>query len=175
MKPRNGSALTPKTHFKGLSFMSYALRRSKASYRCVVWFGRSFDFTNMSLIYTSMVISPMMGRAISPMVSVVAPLNPDKIMPAELSLSSRTFICLTAGSCSKLATLPGSTSTLCTSKLLMHKISTSALWCGVMTLDGLIGGKDMGPSISCIAPMLSRVLMVFTRARTMVAHSSFFL
>ena len=35
MKPRNRPALTLKAHFEGLSFMSYALRSSKASYRCV--------------------------------------------------------------------------------------------------------------------------------------------
>ena len=35
MKPKNRSTLTLKAHFKGLSFMSYALRRSKASCRCV--------------------------------------------------------------------------------------------------------------------------------------------
>ena len=56
MKTRNGPALTLKAHFEGFSFMSYALRRSKASCRCVVWFGRSYDFTNMSSIYTSMVL-----------------------------------------------------------------------------------------------------------------------
>ena len=97
------------------------------------------------------------------MVSVVSPLNPDKILPAELSLSSRTFIFLKVGSCNKSTALPGSTGTLCTSKLLMHKVSTSASWCEVMTLDGLIGGKDMGPSTGCIALLLSGVLMLFTR------------
>ena len=35
MKPKNRPALTPKAHFKGLNFIPYALRRSKASYRCV--------------------------------------------------------------------------------------------------------------------------------------------
>ena len=50
------TALTPKTHFDGLSFMSYALRSSKASCRCVAWFGRSLDFTNISSMYTSMVL-----------------------------------------------------------------------------------------------------------------------
>ena len=35
MKPKNQPALNLKEHFKGLSFMSYALRRSKASYRRV--------------------------------------------------------------------------------------------------------------------------------------------
>ena len=97
------------------------------------------------------------------MVSVVAPLNPDKVLPAELSLSSGNFICLKAGSCNKSTALLGSTSTLCTSKLLMHKVSTSRSWCGVMTLDGLMGGKDMGSSTGYIALLLSEVLMVFTR------------
>ena len=109
------------------------------------------------------------------MVSVVALLNPNKILPAELSLSSGTFIYLKAGSCNRSAALPRSTSTLCTSKLLMHKVSTSASWYGVMTLDGLMGGKDMGPSTGCIALPLSGVLMVFTRARTVAACSSFLL
>ena len=95
------------------------------------------------------------------MVSVVAPLNSEKILSAELSLSRGTFICLKAGSYNKLVVLPGSTSTLSTSTLLMHKVSTSASWCGVITLDGLMGGKDMGSSTSCIALLLSEVLMVF--------------
>ena len=50
MKPKNQPALTPKAHFKGLSFMLYAIKRSKASYRCIVWFGRSFDCTSISSI-----------------------------------------------------------------------------------------------------------------------------
>ena len=94
-------------------------------------------------------------RAISPTVSVVALLKPDKIMPVELSLSSGTFICLKSRSCNKSVALPGSTSTLCTLKLLMHKVSTSASWCGVRTLDGLMGGKDIGLSTGCIAMLLS--------------------
>ena len=98
------------------------------------------------------------------MVSVVAPLNLDKILQAELSLSSDTCICLKVGSCNKSAALPGSTGTLCTSKLLMHKVRTSASWCGVITLDGLMGGKDIGLSIGCITSLLFEVLMVFTRA-----------
>ena len=106
---------------------------------------------------------------------MVAPLNQDKIRLAELSLLSGTCICLKAGSCNKSAALPGSTSTLCISKLLMHKVSTSASWCGVITLDGLMGGKNMGPSTNCIALLLSGVLMVFTRARTVAARGSFFL
>ena len=93
------------------------------------------------------------------MVSVVVPLNPEKILSVELSLSSRTFICLKARSYNKSVALPGSTSTLCTSTLLMHKVSTSASWCGVITLDGLIGGKDMEPSTGYITLLLSRVLM----------------
>ena len=109
------------------------------------------------------------------MVRVVAPLNPDKILPVGKSLSSGTFICLKAGSCNRSAALPESTSTLCASKLSMHKVSTSASWCGVMTLDGLMGGKDMGSSTGYIALLLSGVLMVFTRVRTMVARSSFLL
>ena len=56
MKPKNRPTLTLKAHFKGLSFIPYALRRSKASCRCVVWFGRSFDFTSILSIYTSMVL-----------------------------------------------------------------------------------------------------------------------
>ena len=79
------------------------------------------------------------------MVSVVAPLNLDKILLAELSLSSGTFICHKAKRCNRSVVLPGSTSTPCTSKLLMHKVSISASWCGVMTLDGLMGGKYIGP------------------------------
>ena len=96
-------------------------------------------------------------------------------MPVELSLSSGTFIYLKAGSCNRSAALLGSTRTLCTSKLLMQKVSTSASWCGVMTLDGLMGGKDMGSLIGNIALPLSGVLMVFTRVRTMAALSSFLL
>ena len=98
------------------------------------------------------------------MVSVVAQLIPDKILPTELSLSNGTFHYLKAGSYSRSAALLRSTSTLCASKMLMLKVSISASWCGVMTLDGLMGGKDMGSSISCIALPLSGVLMVFTRA-----------
>ena len=51
--------------------------------------------------------------------------------------------------------LPWSTSTLCTSKSLIHRVSTSVSWCRVMTLDGLTGGKDIGPSIDWIALLLS--------------------
>ena len=88
-----------------------------------------------------------MGRAMFPIVTVVAPLIPDRILLAELSLSKEMFICLKAGSCNRLIALPGSTSTWCTSKSLIHRVSTSTSWCGVMTLDGFIGAKDIGPSI----------------------------
>ena len=81
------------------------------------------------------------GRVMSPIVTVVTPLKPDRILPIELSLSKEMFIFLNAGNCNR------STSTLCTSKSLIYKVSTSASWCGIMTLDELIGGKDMGSSI----------------------------
>ena len=83
----------------------------------------------------------------SPIVTVVAPLKTNMILLAELSLSKVMFNCLNAGSCNRSAAQPGSTSTLCTSKSLIHKVITSASWCGVMTLDGLMGENDMGPSI----------------------------
>ena len=34
IKPRNRSGLTPKAHFKGLSFIPYSLRRSNVCWRC---------------------------------------------------------------------------------------------------------------------------------------------
>ena len=95
-------------------------------------------------------------------VIVVAPLNRDRILLAELSLSKEIFICLKVGSCNRLAALPGSTSTLCTSKSLIHRVSTSASWCRVMTLDGLRRGKDIGLSIGWIALLLSGMWIVFT-------------
>ena len=52
----------------------------------------------------------------SPIVTMDASLKPDRILPTELSLSKEIFICLKVGSCNILAVLPGSTSTLCTSK-----------------------------------------------------------
>ena len=86
-------------------------------------------------------------RAMSSIVVVVVLLKLERIMPAELNLSKEMFIYLKASSCNRSIALPGSTSTLCTSKLLIHKVSTSASWCGVMTLDGLTRGKDIGSSI----------------------------
>ena len=75
----------------------------------------------------------------SPIVTVVASLNPDRILLTELSLSKEMFIYLKAGSYNRSDALLGSTNTLCTSKLLIHRVSTSASWCGVITLDGFIG------------------------------------
>ena len=82
-----------------------------------------------------------------PIVTVVAPLKPDRILPVELSLSKEMFIFLKAGSCSRSVASLWSTSTMCTSKLLIHNVSTIVSWCGLMTLDEFIGGKDIGPSI----------------------------
>ena len=98
-------------------------------------------------------------------VTVVTPLNPDRILLAELSSSKKMFICLKVGSYNRSAALLGSTSTLCTSKSLIHKVSTSASWCGVMTLDGLTEGNDIGSSIGWIVLLLFGMWMVFTRAR----------
>ena len=83
----------------------------------------------------------------SPIVTVVAPLNPYRILPVELSLLKEMFICLKEGNCNRSVALLGLTSTLCTSKSLIHRVSMSATWWGVMTLNRLIGGKDIGPSI----------------------------
>ena len=110
----------------------------------------------------------------SPIVTVVAPLNPDRILLVELSLSKAMFICLKAGCCNKSVVLPGSISTRRTSKLLIHIVSTSASWCGVMTLDGFIGGKDIRPSIGWITLLLSGTWMMFTRARTVATCNNLF-
>ena len=114
------------------------------------------------------------GRVISPIVTVVDPLKPDRTLLTELSLSKEMFVYLNTGSCNRSAALPGSTSTLYTSKSLIHKVSTSASWCEVMTLDGLIGGKDIGSSISWTSLLLSGAWMVFIRARTVAAHNNLF-
>ena len=110
----------------------------------------------------------------SPIVTMVAPLKPHMILPAKLSLSKEMFICLKAGNCNRSAALPGSTSTPCPSKSLIHKVSISASWCGVMTLEGFTGGKDIGLSIDWIAQLLSRMWMVFTRAQTLDACNNLF-
>ena len=114
------------------------------------------------------------GRALSPIVTMVTPLKPDKILRAEISLSKEMFICLKAGICNRSVMLLRSTKTLCTSKSLIHKVSTSASWCGVMTLKGFIRGKDIGPSIDWIALLLSGMWMVFTQAWTMAARKNLF-
>ena len=120
----------------------------------------------------------------SPIVTVVASLKLDKILPVELSLSKEMFICLKAGKemficlkagrCNRSAAVPGSTSTLCTSKLLTYKVSTSASWCGVMTLDRFIGGNNIRSSIGWITLLLSGTLIVFTWALTVAAHKNLF-
>ena len=91
----------------------------------------------------------------SPIVTVVALLKPDGTLLAELSLFKEMFICLKASSCNRSVSLPRSTSTLCTLKSLIHKVSTSASWCGVMTLDGLRGGKYIGSSTGSTTMLLS--------------------
>ena len=113
-------------------------------------------------------------RAMSLIMIVVALLKPDRILPAKLCLSKEMFIFLKAGRFNRSVTLPRSTSTLCTSKLLIHKVSTSASWCGVMTLDGLIRGNDIGSSIGWISLLLFGTWMVFTRARTMAVRNNLF-
>ena len=129
---------------------------------------RSSITENITYWTTSLALT---GRVMSPIVTVVAPLKPDMIMLAELSLSKEMFICLNEGSCNRSITLTGSTNTLCTSKSLIHKVSTSASWCGTMTLDRLMGGKDMGSSIGWTALLLFGVWIVFIRARMVAAHN----
>ena len=114
------------------------------------------------------------GMVMSPIVIVVAPLKTDKILPAELSVSKDMFICLNEGSCNRSAALLGSTNTLCTSKSLIHKVSTSASWCGTMTLDGLMWGKDMGSSTGWIVLLLTGAWIVFILAQTMAARNMLF-
>ena len=114
------------------------------------------------------------GRVITPIVTVVALLKPDRILPVELNLFKEMFICLNVGSFNRSVALPGSTSTLCISKSLIHKVSTSASWCGVMALNGLIKGKDIGSSIGWTAFLLSRAWMVYIRARTVAACNNLF-
>ena len=108
----------------------------------------------------------------SPIVTMVTLLNPDRTLLAELSLSKEMFICLKVGSYNWSAALPGSTSTLCISKWLIHKVSTSASWCGVMTLDELTGGNDIGSLIGWIALLLSGTWMVFTPAQAVAARNN---
>ena len=114
------------------------------------------------------------GRAMSPIVTVVTPFKPDRFLPSEFSLSKEMSIYLKVGSCNRSTALLGSTNTLCTSKSLIHKVSTNASWCGVMTLVGLTGGKDIGPSIDWTTLLLFGTWMVFTRARNVAARNDLF-
>ena len=50
IKPKIFPELTPKAHFKGLSFMSCLHSSSKVSCKCTVWSGHSLDFTSISSI-----------------------------------------------------------------------------------------------------------------------------
>ena len=90
----------------------------------------------------------------SSIVTVVTPLNPDRILPAKLSLSKEMFIFLKAGSYNRSVALPRS---MCTLKSLIHRVSTSTSWGGAITLDGLIRGNDIRPSIGLMALLLSRM------------------
>ena len=93
------------------------------------------------------------------------------VKPKQDSIN-RTQPIKSEDSCNRSIALLGSTSTTCTSKSLIHRVSTSASWCEVMTLDGLTGGKDIGSSIGWITLLLSAMWMVFTRARAVAAHNS---
>ena len=132
---------------------------------------RSSKIENKTCWITGLALT---GRVMLPIVTVVAPLKPDMILPDELSLSKDMFICLKVGKCNRSAALPRSTSTLCTSNSLIHKVSTSASWCGVITLDGFIRGNDIGSLIGWISLLLSGTWMVFTRARTVAACNNLF-
>ena len=91
------------------------------------------------------------GSMISPSVVVVAPLKLERIRPTEFNICEESFTWLKAGSCNNSAALLGSTSTLCTSKPLIPRVSTSASKWGTMTLFGFIGGNDMGSSICLVS------------------------
>ena len=62
----------------------------------------------------------------SPSVVVVAPLKPERTHLTKFNIVEESFIWLKAGSCNKSVALVGSTSTLCTSKPLIQRVSTSA-------------------------------------------------
>ena len=62
----------------------------------------------------------------SPSVVVVTPLKPERIRLAEFNIPEESFIWLKAGNYKNSVALLGSTSTLCTSKSLIHKVSISA-------------------------------------------------
>ena len=101
------------------------------------------------------------------------PVKPEQDSGNRTQPVKEIFIFLKAGNYNRLTVLPGLTCTLCTSKSLIHRVSTSASWCGVMTLDGLTSGNDIGSSISWIALLLSGTWMVFTIARVMATRNSF--
>ena len=92
------------------------------------------------------------GSVTFPSAVVVALLKPERFCPTEFSMQKESFICMKAGSYSKSGALPESTSTLCTSKPLIQRVSTKASWWGTMTLFGLIEGNDMEPSIGSASP-----------------------
>ena len=62
----------------------------------------------------------------SPNVVVVALLKPKRIRSAGFNIPEESFIWLKVDRCNKSVALPESTSTLCTSKPLIHRVSTSA-------------------------------------------------
>ena len=66
------------------------------------------------------------GSVISPNVVVVKPLKLERIHPAKFNISEESYIWLKAGSYNKSAALPGSSSTMCTSKSLIQRVRTSA-------------------------------------------------
>ena len=105
---------------------------------------------------------------------VVATLKQKRIRLAEFTTSKESFICLNASSCNKPVAMLGSINTICTSKLLIQRVSTSASWWGIITLFGLTGGKDMVPSIGLVSSCLLSVLTTFTWALTVAALKSFF-
>ena len=55
MKPRNFPDLTPKAHFKGLSFIWNFLKTLTIYLRCSVWSPAILDLISMSSTYTSIV------------------------------------------------------------------------------------------------------------------------
>ena len=75
----------------------------------------------------------------SPSVVVVASLKLERTRSVELNILEESFIWLKAGNCNKSAALLGFTSTLCTSKPLIQRVSTSAPSWGIMTLFGFTG------------------------------------
>ena len=104
------------------------------------------------------------GSVMSPSVVVFEPLKPERIRPTEFNIYEESFIWLKVGSCNKSVVPLGSTSTLCTSKQLIQRVSTSASKWGIMTLLGFTGGKDIGSSIGSISSRLALVWIAFTRA-----------